>query len=232
MSTRIYFIRHGETEWSLQGRHTGVTEQNLTAHGEEEARKLGTRLPKDYFVHVLSSPRVRARRTAELMGLAPALEIEPELAEWNYGDFEGLRTAEIRQSRPDWDIFRDGCPGGETPAQIAGRADRVIARLRSFDGVVAVFSHSHFGRVLGARWIGLEVVVSAHLMLGTTSLSILDWDPQHLPKAAISLWNSEAAHLCDVHVPLGDTRSMKQRALERWENEGGEIPPPSGGAAR
>ena len=230
MNTRGYLIRHGETEWSLAGRHTGFTEQILTAHGEEESRKLGTRLPKDHFAQVLSSPRVRARRSAELMGLAAALELDPELAEWNYGDYEGLRTSEIRKARPGWDLFRDGCPGGETPAQIGARADRIIARLRSIDGAIAIFSHGHFGRVLGARWIGLDVGFAAHLMLGTMSLSILDWNPQSSPKAAIALWNAEAARLCDVHVPLGDTRSMKERALERWENEGGEISPPPSSA--
>jgi probable phosphoglycerate mutase len=225
METRVYLIRHGETEWSLEGRHTGVTEQVLNAKGEEESRKLGTRLPKDHFAHVLSSPRVRARRSAELMGLAPALEIDPELAEWNYGDYEGLRTAEIRKTRPGWDLFRDGCPGGETPAQIRDRADHVISRLRSMDGATAIFSHGHFGRVLGARWIGLDVAIAVHLMLGTTSLSVLQWNSHPSAKAVLVLWNAEAAHLCDVHVPLGDTRSMKERALERWENEGGELPP-------
>src|SRR5688572_18054249 len=232
MNVRAYLIRHGETEWSLEGRHTGLTEQILTARGEEESRKLGTRLPKDHFAHVFSSPRVRARRSAELMGLAAEMEIDPELAEWNYGDYEGLRTSEIRTTRPSWDLFRDGCPGGETPAQIGARADRIIGRLRSIDGAIAIFSHGHFGRVLGARWIGLDVAVAAHLMLGTTSLSILQWNAQPSAKAAIVLWNAEAAHLCDVHVPLGDTRSMKQRALERWENEGGELPPQVSGTAK
>jgi broad specificity phosphatase PhoE len=232
MNSRVYLIRHGETEWSLAGRHTGFTEQILTAQGEEESRKLGTRLPKYHFARVLSSPRVRARRSAELMGLAAAMEVDSELAEWNYGDYEGLRTSEIRKNHPHWNIFRDGCPGGETPAEIGARADRIIARLRSFDGAVAIFTHGHFGRVLAVRWIGLDVAVAAHLMLGTTSLSILDWNSQYSPKAAIALWNAEAARLCDVHVPLGDTRSMKERALERWENEGGEILPPSGGIAR
>ena len=232
MNTRVYLIRHGETQWSLEGRHTGLTEQVLTAEGEDESRKLGTRLPKDDFAHVLTSPRLRARRSGELMGLAPALEVEPELAEWNYGDYEGLRTSEIRKTRPGWDIFRDGCPGGETPGQISARADRMIARLRSMEGATAVISHGHFGRVLGARWIGLDVAVATHLMLGTTSLSILAWNTQPSPRAAIALWNAEAARLCDVQVPLGDTRSMKERALEQWENEGGEIPAPSRAPAK
>ncbi|HTO03578.1 MAG TPA: histidine phosphatase family protein [Opitutus sp.] len=231
MNTRVYLIRHGETAWSLDGRHTGLTEQTLTARGEEETRKLGMRLPKDHFAQVWSSPRIRARRSTELTGLAAAMEIDPELAEWIYGDYEGLRTAEIRKTRPGWSIFRDGCPGGETPAQIGARADRVITRLRAIDGAVAIFTHGHFGRVLGARWIGLDVAVAAHLLLGTTSLSILDWNSQSSPEASIVLWNGEAEHLCDIQAPLGDTRSMKERALQRWENEGGEISPPGSGAA-
>jgi broad specificity phosphatase PhoE len=224
MALQIFYIRHGETEWALNGRHTGKTEIPLTEHGEQEARKLGTRLPKDQFTHVLSSPRLRAQRTCELMGLAATMEIESDLGEWDYGEYEGLRATEIRKTRSNWNIFRDGCPGGESPAEIVARIDRVISRVRKFDGVVAVFGHSHFGRSLAARWIGADVSLGEHLLLGTTSLSVLEWDPSSPATAAISLWNAEAAHLCDVHVPLGDTRSMKQRALERWENEGGELP--------
>jgi broad specificity phosphatase PhoE len=223
MALQLYFIRHGETDWSRDGRHTGNTDVPLTPEGEAEARKLGTRLHKDKFTRVLSSPRVRARRTCELMGLAAAMEIDPELSEWDYGDYEGRRRVEIQETRPGWNIFRDGCPGGEKPGEIGARADRVIARLRQLNGAVAVFSHSHFGRVLGARWIGLEVVIGEHLLLGTTSLSVLNWDSAGSPPATISMWNAESAHLCDVRVPLGDTRSMKERALQRWESEGGEV---------
>ena len=232
MNTRVYLIRHGETAWSLEGRHTGLTEQLLTDRGEERSRNLGTRLPKDHFTHVWSSPRIRARRSAELMGFAALMEIDPELTEWNYGEYEGQRKAEIRKTRPGWDIFRDGCPGGETPGEIGARADRVIARLRTVEGAIAIFSHGHFGRVLGARWIGLDVAVAAHLLLGTTSLSILEWNPRSSPNAFIDLWNAEAEGLCDVYAPLGDTRSMKQRALDRWENEGGEILPPASSATK
>lgn len=226
MSTRIHLICHGETQGSVEGRCNGSTEEILTAEGEEESMKLGTRLPKNRFARVLSSPRVRARRSAELMGFAAVMEIDPELTEWDHGDYEGLRTTEIRQTSPGWNIFHDGCPRGETPAQIGERADRIIARLRSVDGDVAIFSHALFGRVLAARWIGLDVAAAAHLQLDTTSLSILDWNPPASPPASLALWNAGAVHLCDVHAPLGDTRPMKQRALERWENEGGEIPPP------
>ncbi len=136
MALHLYFVRHGETEWSLTGRHTGRTEIPLTDVGEQEARKLGTRLPKESFTRVLSSPRLRARRTCELMGLAAVMEIDPELAEWDYGDYEGMRSVEIRKTRPDWNLFRDGCPGGESPAAISGRADRFIARVRQTEGVV------------------------------------------------------------------------------------------------
>ncbi len=223
MALHLYFVRHGETEWSLTGRHTGRTEIPLTDVGEQEARKLGTRLPKESFTRVLSSPRLRARRTCELMGLAAVMEIDPELAEWDYGDYEGMRSVEIRKTRPDWNLFRDGCPGGESPAAISGRADRFIARVRQTEGAVAVFAHSHFGRVLAARWIGADVTLAQFLVLATTSLSLLEWNVAANSGPAISLWNAEAAHLGDVLGPLGDTRSMSDRALQRWENEGGEI---------
>jgi probable phosphoglycerate mutase len=225
MAVRVYLIRHGETEWSLNGRHTGRTDVPLTEHGEEESRKLGVRLPKETFSRVFSSPRLRARRTCELMGLAAVMEIDSELAEWDYGNYEGLRTAEIRKRRPQWNIFRDGCAGGESPTQISERVDRIIARLRKLEGDVAIFSHGHLGRVFGARWIGLRVDQAERLLLGTASVSVLEYDPTRAAEGAVALWNADAQHLCDSHVPLGDTRSMKQRSLERWESEGGEIPP-------
>jgi probable phosphoglycerate mutase len=203
MALRIYLIRHGETEWSLNGRHTGRTDLPLTEHGEEEARKLGTRMPKECFSRVFSSPRLRARSTCELMGIAAGMEIDRDVAEWDYGDYEGLRTVEIRKLRPQWNIFRDGCPGGELPAQIGARADRVIARLRKLDGDVALVSHGHFGRVFGARWIGLRVDQAEHLLLTTASVSVLEHDPVRAADGAIALWNADAQHLCDSHVPLG-----------------------------
>ncbi|MGP8025357.1 MAG: histidine phosphatase family protein, partial [Acidocella sp.] len=137
---QLYFIRHGETEWSLSGQHTGRTDIPLTARGEDEARELGPCLRAFKFARVLSSPRQRARRTCELAGLGPAAEIEPDLAEWDYGDYEGQRTVDIRKGRPDWNVFRDGCPRGEMPAQVSDRADRLIAHLRALDGNVALFS--------------------------------------------------------------------------------------------
>ncbi|MGC2224456.1 MAG: histidine phosphatase family protein, partial [Methylocella sp.] len=163
---QLYFIRHGETAWSLTGQHTGVTDVPLTAHGEEEARELEPFLRKIKFARVLTSPRQRARRTCELAGFGASAAIEPDLSEWDYGDYEGRRSVDIRKERPDWNVFRDGCPGGETPAQVSDRADRLIAHLRALDGNVALFSHGQFGCVLAARWIGLPVLEGQHFALG------------------------------------------------------------------
>ena len=148
----LYLIRHGETEWALSGQHTGRTDIPLTANGEDEARELGRHLRDIRFAHVLTSPLKRARQTCELVGLDKVAEIEPDLAEWDYGDYEGKRSVDIRKGRPDWNVFRDGCPHGEMPAQVSERADRLIARLRTLDGKVALFSHGQFGGVLAARW--------------------------------------------------------------------------------
>jgi probable phosphoglycerate mutase len=188
----LYLIRHGETAWSLSGQHTGRTDIPLTAQGEEEARALAAALRGVPFSRVFTSPLVRARRTCELVGLPPAAAVEPDLAEWNYGDYEGLRSAEIRERRPGWNLFRDGAPHGESPADVSARADRVIARLRAVEGRVAVFSHGHFGRVLGARWIGLPVEQARHFLLTTASLSVLDYDHGRLDEPAIALWNAAA----------------------------------------
>jgi probable phosphoglycerate mutase len=212
MAVRVYLVRHGETEWSLNGRHTGRTDVLLTVHGEDESRKLGTRLSKESLSRVFSSPRLRARRTCELVGLAADMEIDSDLAEWDYGDYEGARTIEIRKHHPQWNIFHDGCPRGESPAQISERTDRVVARLRKLEGDVAIFSHGHLGRVFGARWIGLRVDQAERLLLGTASVSILDYDPARGNEGVVTLWNANVEHLCDSHMPLGDTRSMKQRS--------------------
>lgn len=190
MPLRLYLVRHGETEWSLSGQHTGRTDIPLTERGEDGARELGQRLRDIPFARVLTSPRQRARRTCELAGLGPMAEIEPDLAEWNYGDYEGQRTADILQARPGWNIFRDGCPRGETPAQISERADSVLAPLRVLDVNVALFSHGHFGRVLAARWIGLPVIEGQHFLLGTASLSILGHELSHPEVPVIALWNA------------------------------------------
>jgi probable phosphoglycerate mutase len=186
---RVYVIRHGETAWSLSGQHTGRTDIPLTAQGEEEARELEPYLQGIRFSTVLTSPRARARRTCALAGLDAGAAVEPDLSEWDYGDYEGQRSVEIRKARPDWNIFRDGCPGGETPAAIAGRADRLIARLRRLHGNVALFSHGHFGLVLAARWIGLDVVEGQHFSLSTGSLGVLSNDPRHPDVPVLALWN-------------------------------------------
>jgi probable phosphoglycerate mutase len=187
---RLYLIRHGETEWSLSGQHTGRTDIPLTAHGEAEARELRPWLAEIQFARVLTSPRRRARRTCELVGLGPSAEIEPDLSEWDYGDYEGQRSADIRKLRPNWIVFRDGCPDGEIPTQISDRADHLIARLQAREGNVALFSHGQFGAVLAARWIGLPVIDGQHFSLGPASLSILAQDPGHPEVRAIELWNA------------------------------------------
>lgn len=189
-SLRLYLIRHGETEWSLSGRHTGRTDIPLTANGEDEARELGKHLMDIQFARVLTSPLKRALQTCELVGLDKAPEIEPDLAEWDYGDYEGQCSVDIRKNRPDWNVYRDGCPHGETPAQVSGRADRLIARLLPLDGNIALFSHGQVGSVLAARWIGLAVTEARHFTLGTASLSIFAFDPHHPGVSVISLWNA------------------------------------------
>jgi broad specificity phosphatase PhoE len=173
----LYLIRHGGTAWSISGQHTGRTDIPLTPRGESEATRLKHRLDNIGFAHVLTSPSRRARRTCELVDLERAAEIDPDLAEWDYGQYEGRRSVDIRAERPGWNVFRDGCPGGETPAQVSDRADRLIVRLRSLDGTVALFSHGQFGSVLAARWIGLPLIEAQHLRLDTASLSILGSDP-------------------------------------------------------
>jgi len=192
---QIYFVRHGETAWSLSGQHTGDTDIPLTEHGQEEARTLRPWLRKIPFTSVITSPRQRARATCELAGLGMMAEIEPDLAEWHYGDYEGRRSEDVREQRPDWSIFRDGCPNGETPATIANRADRLIARLLTIEGNVALFSHGQFGAVFAARWIGLQVIEGQHLALGPASLSILGISPSYPKVRMISLWNASPAQL-------------------------------------
>lgn len=221
---RLYFIRHGETEWSLSGQYTGRADIPLTAHGKDAARELGQRLQSVPFAHVLTSPLQRAQQTCALAGLEPTPEIEPDLAEWDNGEDEGRTTEDIIKSRPDWNLFRDGSPQGETPSQISDRADRLIASLRALAGNVALFSHSHFGRVLAARWIGLPVEQAQHLLLDTASLSVLCYNHGRINEPAIALWNS-AAHETFGQEPnqrAEETPPIKQLAIERWENEGGE----------
>lgn len=184
-----FLIRHGETDWSVAGRHTGRTDRPLTAQGEGEAVALGRRLHGIEFACVLSSPRLRARQTCERMGLGRTAELMPDLSEWDYGCFEGLTTAEIRIAHPDWDLFRDGCPDGESSDQVTERADRVVARLSASGGRSAVISHGHFLRVLATRWIGLAVGEARHLALATASLSVLGLEPHCGQTPVITLWN-------------------------------------------
>jgi probable phosphoglycerate mutase len=182
----VYLVRHGETAWSLTGQHTSRTDLSLTERGEQQARRLREPLRKLIFEQVLTSPLLRARQTCELIGLDTLAQIEPDLSEWDYGDYEGLRSVEIRKDRPDWNLFRDGCPGGESPAQIGTRVDRLVARLRTMQGPIAISSHGHLGCVLGARWIGLEVQQAQHLLLSTASLSVLGSEHD---RPAIVHWN-------------------------------------------
>src|ERR1700675_666866 len=147
----VYLARHGETAWTTTGQHTGLTDLPLTERGERHARKLGERVSGMAFAKVFTSPLRRAIRTCELAGFAPVAETDPDLVEWDYGEYEGRRTIEILAERPDWQLFRDGCPGGESPQQVAARANRVVQRVRGVAGEVLLFSSAHFFRVLAAR---------------------------------------------------------------------------------
>jgi probable phosphoglycerate mutase len=190
MLSHLYLMRHGETAWSLSGQHTGRTDVPLIEQGEQDARKLAERLRAVKFNHVFTSPLQRARRTCELAGLGDLAEIEPDLVEWDYGEYEGLRPVDIRKARPDWNVFRDGSPGGESPAQVSERTDRLIARLRALEGDIAIFSHGHFGRALAARWIGLEIKQAQNLLLSTAPISILGYEHNFAEVPAIILWNA------------------------------------------
>jgi broad specificity phosphatase PhoE len=184
----IYLTRHGETAWSLSGQHTGLTDLPLTERGERNARLLGHRLSGLAFVKVFSSPLQRAVRTCELAGFGAVAEVDRDLFEWNYGDYEGRRTAEIHVERPDWQLFRDGCPGGESPEQVGARADRVVSRVRAIQGDVLLFSSGHFLRVLAARWLGLEPAAGRFFLLSTASVSALSYE-HNVFEPVIRLWN-------------------------------------------
>ena len=196
-----YLVRHGETEWSLSGQYTGRTDIALSAHGEDAARKLGPHLQEVPFIHVLTSPLKRAQQTCVLAGLSPVAEIEPDLAEWDYGEYEGRTPADILASRPGWNLFRDGAPGGETPFQIFTRADRLIRRLRILNGDVALFTHGHIGRVLAARWIGLSIRQAQHFLLNTASFGVLCYEHDRIDQPAIALWNAAAWEKCSTVLP-------------------------------
>jgi broad specificity phosphatase PhoE len=185
----IYVARHGETAWSLSGQHTGLTDLPLTERGERNARRLGDRLKGLTFTKVLTSPLQRAARTCELAGFGASAEVDRDLLEWNYGEYEGRRTAEILAERPGWQIFRDGCPGGESPDQIGTRADRAVSRLRAIQGDVLLFSSGHFLRVLAARWLGLEPAAGRYFLLSTASLGMLAYEHNSRSEPVIRLWN-------------------------------------------
>jgi probable phosphoglycerate mutase len=187
----IHLVRHGETAWSLSGQHTGLTDLPLTPAGERNAVSLGTRLRGGEYAHVLTSPLERASRTCELAGFGDRAEVDADLVEWNYGDYEGRRSAQILAQRPGWKLFRDGCPGGESPAEVMVRADRVVRRLRAAPGNALVFSSSHFLRVLTACWLGLDVRAAGCWILGTASLSGLGYE-HGLDEPVIRFWNDMA----------------------------------------
>ena len=185
-ASRCFLIRHGETEWSRSRRHTGRTDLPLLPEGRKQAESLRTPLAECSFRLVLHSPLARAVETSQLAGLAPGAVADPDLAEWDYGDYEGLTTPEILEENPDWDLWRDGGPGGESPSQVGARVDRVIARVRSAPGDVACVAHAHVLRALGARWLGLPVEGGKHFVLDPASLSILAWERE---RPVVSLWN-------------------------------------------
>jgi len=187
----VYLARHGETAWTLTGQHTGLTDLPLTANGERNARRLGERLKGQQFTRVFASPLQRAARTCELAGYGSVAESDPDLVEWDYGQYEGLRSSEIFAIRPDWDLFRDGCPGGESPEQVGDRADRVIRRLRAVDGDALLFSSGHFIRVLATRWLVLAPgTAGGYFALSTASVSALGYE-HNLSHPVIRLWNDD-----------------------------------------
>ena len=186
----VYLARHGETAWSLSGQHTGLTDLPLTPNGEGNARHLADRLKGMTFAKVFTSPLQRAARTCELAGFGTTAEADPDLVEWNYGQYEGLRSAEILRKRPDWQLFRDGAPEGESPAQVGERADRVVQRIRRIPGDVLLFSSGHFLRVLAARWLGLAPSAGKYFLLSTASLSAVGYE-HNLSQPVIRLWNDD-----------------------------------------
>ncbi|MCC2642835.1 MAG: putative phosphoglycerate mutase family protein [Nitrospira sp.] len=190
----VYLARHGETPWTVSRQHTGLTDLPLTQRGEHMALELGQRLKGLTFAKVWTSPLQRAVRTCELAGFKSAAEVDKDLVEWDYGQYEGRRTAEIRAERPDWELFRDGCPGGETPQQVSVRADRIVKRSREVSGNVLLFTSGHFLRVLATRWLGLEPTMNCKFfMLSTASLSALGYE-HDVSRPVIRLWN-ETRHV-------------------------------------
>ena len=187
----IYLVRHGETAWSLSGQHTGRSDLPLTAHGEEQARALESRLKGLRFDRVLSSPLRRARRTCELAGFSAGATLDQDLVEWDYGDYEGRTLADVHRERPEWELFRDGCPGGESVSQISARADRLVSRLRALEGKVLIFSSGHMLRVLAARWTDQPAALGRRLALDPACVCVLGYDHGGLD-SVIRLWNDRS----------------------------------------
>ncbi len=188
MLPTLYIARHAETAWTISGQHTGLTDLTLTESGQNNARHLGNALLGRSFAHVFTSPLQRARRTCELAGFGAQAEVDRDLLEWNYGEYEGLRTTEIHAMRPGWELFRDGCPGGESAGDVGTRADRVLDRVRAVKRDVLIFSSRHFLRVLAARWLGLEPQAGRYFLLSTASLSALSYE-HDLTQPVIKFWN-------------------------------------------
>lgn len=206
----VYLARHGETAWTISGQHTGLTDLPLTERGERNARRLKAPLSALTFEKVFTSPLRRAMRTCELAGFKSVAEIDRDLVEWDYGDYEGRLTADILKERPDWQLFRDGSPGGESPAQVGARADRVVDRVRKATGNVLLFSSGHFLRVLATRWIGIEPRNGQSLMLSTASLSSLGYEDS-FSRPALRLWN-DTNHLLVSNGP-GCTTALENESL-------------------
>src|SRR5215813_10479723 len=188
MQPVIYLARHGETAWTLSGQHTGSTDLPLTDQGQRNARLLGQQLRGRQFARIFTSPLQRAARTCELAGFGAQAEVDRDLLEWNYGEYEGRRTADIHKERPDWYLFRDGCPGGESPDEVSARADRAVKRVRAVTGDVLLFSSGHFLRVFAARWLGLDAAMGRYFLLSTASLSALGYE-HTLSQPVIRLWD-------------------------------------------
>jgi broad specificity phosphatase PhoE len=204
---RVFLIRHGETEWSLSGQHTGITDIPLTEHGRALPMKLAPILAKMKFARIYTSPLSRARETCELAGLGERAEIDSDLVEWNYGDYEGLTPKEIHAQAPDWMLFRDGCPGGEGAEDVGRRVDAVIQRVRAAEKDIALFAHGHVFRVFAARWIGLPPAAGCHFLLDTAAVSVLSY---YRGVPAIKRWNAPVA-VEGIEVSLGAGDSMEQR---------------------
>jgi len=209
----VYLARHGETAWSVSGQHTGLTDLPLTEVGERNAKRLQDALSGLAFAKVFSSPLRRAWRTCELAGFRSRAEVVHDLVEWDYGEYEGRRSVEIHAKRPDWQLFRDGCPGGESPQQVAARADRVIDLVRSVPGNVLLFSSGHFLRMLAARWCGIETFAARSFMLSTASLSMLGYE-HSLEQPAVQLWN-DTHHLLTTNEPDTFTDSFQLTEVTR-----------------